>query len=297
MSGASTSIAERTGSRERVAGVVLVAVSGASFGTLAIFARYAYRAGGEPTAVLFLRFTVAAMVLVAVLAVRREALPRGRALLPLVGLGAIGYVGQSLAYFTALTYASVALVSLLLYLFPVIVVLLSRVFLGERLTRVRGTALALALAGSALTVGSGAGGRPLGVVLGIVSAVLYALYIVIGSRVTAGVGAIPAATVIVGSAALSFGLVVLVTRPAFPHGALGAFAILGLALVATVVAIVTFFAGLARLGPTDSSTLSTFEPVVTVLLAATLLGERVTPLQLAGGALILGAVLLLARRR
>lgn len=297
MSGASTSVAERAGARERVAGVVLVAVSAASFGTLAIFARYAYRAGGEPAAVLFLRFTVAAMVLVAVLAVRREPLPRGRALLPLVGLGAVGYVGQSLAYFTALTYASVALVSLLLYLFPVIVVLLSAVFLGERLTRVRGTALALALAGSALTVGSGAGGRPLGIVLGIASAVLYALYIVIGSRVTAGVGAIPAATVIVGSAALCFGLVVLVTRPAFPHGALGAVAILGLALVATVVAIVTFFEGLARLGPTDASTLSTFEPVVTVLLAATLLGERVTPLQLAGGALILGAVLLLARGR
>lgn len=297
MSRAPAKVTERAGARERVAGVLLVVASAASFGTLAIFARLAYRAGGEPAAVLFLRFTVASMVLAAVLAVRREPLPRGRPLVALMALGGIVYVGQSLAFFTALTQASAALVSLLLYLFPAIVVLLSAAFLGERLTPVRITALVLALAGSALTIGTGAGGRPLGIALGVASAVIYAVYIVMGSRLTAGVGAVPAATVIIASAAVTYGLIVAVTGPAYPRGPLGAVAVLGLALVATVVAIVTFFAGMARLGPADSSTLSTLEPVVTVALAAVLLGERVTSLQLAGGVLILGAVVLLARRR
>jgi drug/metabolite transporter (DMT)-like permease len=53
-------------------------------------------------------------------------------------------------------------------------------------------------------------------------------------------------------------------------------------------------------GPSEAAILSTFEPVVTVVLAFFALGERLTPLQLAGGALVLAAVVLLqlpARRR
>jgi drug/metabolite transporter (DMT)-like permease len=73
-----------------------------------------------------------------------------------------------------------------------------------------------------------------------------------------------------------------------------------LALVSTVVAVSAFFAGLRRVGPSEAAILSTFEPVVTVVLAFFVLGERLTPLQLAGGALVLVAVVLLqlpARRR
>jgi drug/metabolite transporter (DMT)-like permease len=68
-----------------------------------------------------------------------------------------------------------------------------------------------------------------------------------------------------------------------------------IALVGTVVAIITFFAGLERIGPTNASVLSTFEPVTTVVLAAVFMGETVGPLRIAGGALILMAVVLLAK--
>jgi drug/metabolite transporter (DMT)-like permease len=57
--------------------------------------------------------------------------------------------------------------------------------------------------------------------------------------------------------------------------------------------VVTFLAGLKLIGPTDASMLSTLEPVVTVLLAAWLFGERLSPVILIGGGLILGAVILL----
>ena len=63
----------------------------------------------------------------------------------------------------------------------------------------------------------------------------------------------------------------------------------------TFTAITWYFAGLTRIGPTRASTLSTVEPAVTVALAAIFLGERIAPMQMAGGALILAAVVLLAR--
>ena len=60
-----------------------------------------------------------------------------------------------------------------------------------------------------------------------------------------------------------------------------------------VGAILAFFAGLARVGPTTASILSTLEPVVTVALAALVFGESLGAVQLAGGALVLAAVVVL----
>lgn len=244
---------------------------------------------------LFLRFAVAAVVMVGVMVARREPWPRGRVLLGCALLGGIGYVGQSAAFFTALLYAPAGLVSLLLYLYPAIVLLLGVALLGERITRARVGALALAVVGTALTIGPESGGQVLGVVLGVAAALIYSVYILAGSRVTPRAGAIPASTVIITSAAVVYGLAAAATRPALPAGTEGVVAIIGIALVATVLAIVAFFAGMARVGPTDASTLSSVEPAVTVLLAAVVLGESLTPLRFAGGALILVAVVLLAR--
>ena len=74
-------------------------------------------------------------------------------------------------------------------------------------------------------------------------------------------------------------------------------AILGLALVCTVVAVYLFLVGVKRIGPSQASIISTVEPVGTAILGALLLGESLSGLQVAGGALVLGAVLLLSFRR
>ena len=279
----------------RTAGVLLIAVSAASFGAMAIFARLAYDGGADVTAVLFLRFALAAPCMAAILRLRGLRWPRGRALTGLAAMGAVGYVGQSLSYFTALTMASASLVALLLYLYPAIVTLLSALVLGARLTARRVTALAVAMAGTALIVGPELSGRPLGVALGAAAAAIYSVYILVGSRLTPRSGALPSSAVVMTAAAAVYAVVVVVQRPSFPANAGSWAAVTAIALVSTVVAITTFFAGMARLGPADASTLSTLEPVVTVALAAVVLDERISAVQLAGGALILLAVVVLAR--
>ena len=59
-------------------------------------------------------------------------------------------------------------------------------------------------------------------------------------------------------------------------------ALLGLGLVATAIAIQTFYAGVKRVGGARASLISTVEPVYTVVLAMILFGERLTPMQIAG---------------
>ena len=104
-------------------------------------------------------------------------------------------------------------------------------------------------------------------------------------------------TIVIASAAAVFVIAALSRGPAWPQSAAGWLAVLAIALVSTVAAITLYFAGLERVGPTRAATLSTFEPVVTVTLAALVLGEAIAPMQIAGGALILVAVALLARAR
>jgi len=276
---------------QRWVGFGLILVSAASFGAMPIFARFAYASGVDTSTLLLLRFTMATAMLAALLAARRRPLPRGRALLGLIAMGAVGYVGQALCYFTALTLASAGLVALLLYLYPALVAAASAAVLKERLPATTLAALAMALAGAALTVGYGARGSLAGAAFAVGAAVIYTVYIIVGTGLMRVVSPIPATTVIMASAGVVYAAIVVVRGPRWPGSTGGWLAIAAVAAV-TVVATVTFFAALERIGPTNASLLSTFEPVVSVALAAVVLGERMPSLSLVGGVLILGAAAL-----
>ncbi len=284
----------RTAAADRRFGLVLIIISAASFGVMPIFARLAYNAGAEPITVLFLRFTIAAIVMNLIMILRRTAYPRGLVLLELILLGAIAYVGESLAYFLALKMASAGLVALLLYIYPALVTALSAVFLKEHLTRVKIVALFIALSGTALTLRISGGGSLMGILLGIAAAVDYAIYILLGSRIVRRSGPMASTTVIITSTAGVYVGIVAIHGTTYPTTSTGWIAIIAIALISTVLAFVTFFAGLKRIGPTTTSTLSTFEPIVAVVLAAIVLGETISPIQILGGILILAAVVLLA---
>jgi len=276
-------------------GVFLIIVSGISFGAAAIFARFAYEAGTNPITLLFLRFGIASICMIFIILVRKNPLPRGRILIGLVLMGALGYVGQSFCYFTGLTLASAGLVALLLYLYPAIVTVISVIFLKEPVSKLKITALVLALAGTVLTIGPAGGGQPLGIILSLGAAFIYSIYILVGSKIVKQGTAIQSSTVIIISAAVVYGGLLSAQGPAFPVTLSGWISVIALALISTVLAVVTFLAGLERVGPMNASTLSTIEPVVTVVLASLILGETITPLRILGGMMILLAVIFLAR--
>jgi drug/metabolite transporter (DMT)-like permease len=263
---------------------------------MAIFARFAYAAGANVTGVLAARFAIAGALLAGVMVATGRPWPRGRPLAVAAGMGAVGYAGQAACFFAALNHASAGLVALLLYAYPTLVVLLSAAFLHERLTAARLALLAASFAGLALTLGGGQG-TPTGIALGLAAAVFYSVYIVIGARELGGTDALASTTVVCLSAAATLALSALVTEPRFPGAAWGWAAIGAIAVVSTVVAILAFFAGLKRVGPAVASVVSTLEPVVTVALAWLVLGETLTPAQLAGGALVLACAARLARSR
>ena len=106
--------------------------------------------------------------------------PRGRDLAILVGMGALGYVGQAFCYFSALRHASAGLTALLLYLYPALVTLASAALGRQPLTRRTSLAVAASLAGIVLLAFGGLAGSWLGMLFGAGAAVIYTGYILVG---------------------------------------------------------------------------------------------------------------------
>ena len=283
------------------AGALLCLASAAAFGAMGIFGKLAYDEGATVGTLLATRFALAAAVfwLVTLLTgglAELRAVSR-RDLGIALALGAIGYGAQAGAYFIALDRMDASLLSLVLYTFPVMVTV-AAVALGRERANLRTVcALAISSAGLVLVLAGAAAGAldPLGTALALTAAVIYSTYILTSEGVTGRVGALPLSTLVCTGAAASLTLGGLATGDLQPGAVspLGFAWLGGIALVSTVGAIVLFFAGLRRVGPSAAAILSTLEPVVTVVLAFLAFGESLGPAQLAGGALVLAAVLVI----
>ena len=271
-------------------GLALVAFSTLAYGVQPILGKVAYAAGVAPLTLLAWRYLVASLLLAALEPGPRPPL---RERLRLWAMGSI-FIGNSVAYFMALQLLPASVNALIMFSYPVIVALLAALTGVERLTWRSLLAALAAVAGCALTTGGfrlASGLSSTGVAWALAAAVIYAGYVVVNSRFGRGVRAQSLALHLVQVSALACTGAALagpgLSLPAAPRAWLSVVAI---AVVSTVVAMVAFLAGMAIVGPSRASVVSSLEVLVTLVLAFLLLGERLTPQQWAGAALILGAV-------
>lgn len=302
--GSSSAIGQTDGGRGWI-GVALVALSGAGFGGQSVLAKVAYDGGADVPTVLAVRFGVATLVLWGILAARARSgrfvvsgLERGR----LAGFAALGllFVTSALFAYLALERLPAGTTTLLVFVFPALVVVWSRLLFGERLTALRAAALGLALVGCVLTVdpagalAAGSGMSGLGVAFALGSAVSNSWYATLAGPITRGVpgATVAAASVPVTAVCFLVGLALLGGPPAgIDAGGWLASAAIGLLVAASSTA---FLAGVARIGPSRAAITATSEPATAVVLGAVVLGEPVTGFGLLGGTCILVAIVLLA---
>ncbi len=300
--------------RRRVAGIVLILVSACSFGSGGLFAQPVYEQGVSWHVLSAWRFGFGAALawlwLLAWPDARRglRLLDR-RTLLAAVSLGVL-YTANSGTYYAGLEDVPVSLASLIVYVYPAIVAVMA-LRVGRRLEGRRPWfALALALVGVALAVGGIPEGAmpPLGALgLIVASPVIYSIWIVLSARLSgerresvgreAGDGADAAAVtalMITATAATywlgALALGVPVAPDRIPAAAWPG--LVGVGVVATFVAIQTFYAGASRIGAAQAALVSTIEPIWTIALSGILFGQSLGPTQLLGGAFIIVGVLI-----
>ena len=272
-------------------GALLVLASAVAFGVMPVFGKLAFSAGVGVATLLFVRFAIAAPVLWAA-TVFRGALPRANRsfVLRALALGAFGYSMQAGLYFLALKRMDASVLSLILYSYPALVTGAAILLRRESANRRRLVALVTASGGLVLVLaGAGAGSFDLaGAAFGVGAALTYTTYILVSDGVTAHVDPLPLAALVSTGAAVTLGLVAAGTGTLdLGFDGIG-WLWLGLAaLVSTVGAVVLFFSGMSRVGPSTAAILSTLEPPVTVALVFLTFGEALGAVQLLGALAVL----------
>jgi drug/metabolite transporter (DMT)-like permease len=281
---------------EKNRGAWFIVASATGFASLGILIKYAFAGGANISTILAGRFLIAALFLLVILRVRRISLAISpRSAIQLILMGAVGYGGMSMLYANSIHFLPASLTSMLLYTYPGLVTLLAVLVGDELFTFQKGAALLLCSAGLVLLLGASFDGARLEGVLSVLgAAVIYSGYIVIGNRILKDLDPLVTSLYVCTSAGCTFlvygmatGNLVLNLSPA------GWFSILGIAVFPTLFGVLGFFAGLRLIGATNASIISTLEPLITVILSALLLGERISALQGVGGTVLLfGAVVL-----
>jgi drug/metabolite transporter (DMT)-like permease len=281
---------------EQNRGAWFIVASAAGFASLGILIKCAFAGGANISTILAGRFLIASFLLLLYLKKRRIPIVISpKSTVQLILMGSVGYSGMSMLYANAIHYLPASLTSMLLYTYPGLVTLLAVLVGDERFTIQKGAALLLCSGGLVLLLGASFDGvRLAGVLSALGAAAIYSGYIVIGNRILRDLDPLVTSFYVCASAGMAFLIYGLCAGELlFNMSPAGWLSILGIAILPTLFGVIGFFAGLQLIGATNASIISTLEPLITVLLSALLLGERITALQGLGGAVLLfGAVVL-----
>jgi len=284
----------------------VVGVLGFSFKAILIKLAYAW-APIDALTLLTLRMAYSAPIFLAMaLFARTRATSRviRHDWLKILWLGFIGYYLASLVDFMGLQYVTAALERLMLYLYPTIVIVLSALFLGQRITRRVVIAILLSYAGIVLVFGRDLSfsGDPqalwLGGALVFAGAFFYALYLVGAGPVIARVGSLRFIALAMlassGFVFIHFGLARNVSALAAPmeiH-----LLSIAMAIFSTVLPTYLVAEAIKRIGANRTSLVGSLGPLFTIAFGYWILGEPVHWIQLVGAALVLAGVTLVTLR-
>jgi drug/metabolite transporter, DME family len=277
--------------------VLAAAILWASSGTAS---KALFLGGVTPFELVQIRVTLAAAGLLVAIALFARALLviRPRDLWYFLLLGGIALAMVQMTYLYAISKMQVAAAILIQYTSPFLVAVYSICFWGERLTAYKVIALVLALLGGYLVVGGYnlqlLAMNRVGAFAGLASAFLFAAYSLLGER---GMHRYHPWTVSLYAfvfAALTWNII----YPPMHFLGAGYSAqqwgyMLYIALFGTLLPFGLFFVGVNHIRSTRASITSTAEPIAAGLIAYLFIGEVLEPLQIAGGTLVVAAIVLL----
>lgn len=257
-------------------------ITGISYGLNPLFGMPLMRQGAEVESILFFRYGIAVLILGAVLLCDRQSFKitwRQAGILLVLGLL---YTASSVTLFEAYKYIPSGLATTLVFLYPVLVALIM-VFLRVVPSWQVWLAIVATFVGVIIMTQGGDTHHinPLGVVLSIGSALVYALFIVIINR-SRTISAIPSSLLTFYT--LCVGAVVFFTRISMSGTDILAgittkldwLNLVGLALFPTIVSTATLAVATRNIGATKASVLGVFEPITAILMGTLVFGEALT---------------------
>ncbi len=269
------------------------------WGLSAVIAKGAFDRGITPEQMAQARVIVAGVPLLAYLAIsRRDLLRAPRSALPMIGLFGVAMVVVNWSYYVAIDRLDVGVAISLQYTAPVLILVLAAIVARRSPGNAAWLAGLLTLTGAVLVSGAYAGLATLdgiGLAAGIGAALSFAAYLLTAEA--AGRRSVhPATVLLIGFAVATvvWGLV----QPwwQWPFGRLTdaeiGLRVVAVGLVGTLLPFLLAVSAVRVISASLAGIAATFEPVFAAALAWILLGQQLGALQLLGGALVVGGVVI-----
>jgi len=284
-----------------LAGVIFALTSSTLYGITPVFVHMAYDRGADPFGLMTARYAISLAVLLAVrfarVGVRNW--PDRKTSLQLFSLGALGLYLNGVCVFSAMERMDSGLMMVIFYHYPIVVVFLGWLFYRQKPARVIWPCLVSTIGGVALTASDVSSAQSSGVAIILAGALVYSVYQVIGARVMPRTDILTGLWIVFAGAGFSFSAMWLLDPPGIestmPANGVAWWAAVEIAVVGTVAAMGAFFAGMKRIGASNSAVIQTFEVIVTIGMGIAFLNESLTGRQVLGTVCILGGVAVLAR--
>lgn len=271
------------------------------YGTNPLGALKLYAEGMQTNSVLFYRFGLAWVIIAIVMLFRKESLKVTRQeFTALTGLGLL-FIVSSLTLYLSFHYMAAGVASTILFTYPVMTAVIMAVFFRERIAWTTVCALVLSGAGVALLYWSDSAGTlsTVGVVLVLASALSYALYIILVNRGNLQMSSFKINFYVLLYCAMGMVVYSLIAGLPLklPQTATSWFYVGWLAIVPAIFALVLMVYAAKYVGSTATAILGALEPLTAVLIGIFVFGEPFTLNLALGIILILGAVVVIVKRR
>lgn len=282
--------------KRRLLGYIAGILAGVSYGTNPLFGKALMESGVPIMVMLFFRYAFAALFLAALMLFKKESFRATRSNLGLLILLGLFFAGSSITLFCSYEYIPSGLATTLIYLYPVIVALMMvflRIYPGWQTW----TAIAATFVGIVLlsTPSGDVPIRPLGVLLAVGSALCYSFYLVIINR-SKRIRNVSEHTLTFYSlvtGAVLFAIIRTIQGGGMLTGVdtFGDWGnLIGLALISTMVSMLTIAISSRYIGPTKTAVLGVFEPLTAILIGTMVFGEALTTKMVVGIAICVAAV-------
>lgn len=275
-------------------GIIWGTVSAASYGLNPLFALPLYSGGLNADSVLLFRYGLAMILLGIMMKCKGESFSlKHDEMIPLIVMGLLFSV-SSLALFTSYTYMDAGIASTILFVYPIMVAVLMRVFFKERVSPVGWSSLSVAILGIML-LGKTSNGQPIsmfGVMLVMISSLSYAVYMIgINRSILRAMPVYKLNFYVLSVGSFVFALRTLFTTglqvPPTPFYWLCA---AGIALFPTIVSLVALTKAIHHVGSTNTAILGALEPLTAIFFGILVFHEHLTFRISVGIVLILTAV-------
>ena len=281
--------------RHPLAGIVLCLVAAASFACNTALASVAYKHGATPLSVLTYRIALGVIALFVILKLLRVPVmlpPRRR--IAALGLGVI-LGAYSYGLLGAIPYMPVALAVLTFYLYPLFVGIASWGLGREKMTFALAGALIVAFAGLALALDMGGGTlNPVGFAHALGGAILITVLVLLNAKMVGGGDSRPVSLHMLFSGFLTYVACDLVVGAfPLPVDKVGWAAFLAVGIFYSF-SIVSMFVAISWIGTVRTALIMNFEPITSIFLGTVVLGQPMSPLQLLGAAIVVGAIVFTA---